>query len=68
VLEPLDQRPVAIDEFGQQLVRGRSGVNLELADFREAPIRRDDDLERAGLPMAPRVLARLVDVEVMMRA
>src|SRR5215203_2419085 len=64
MLEPLDQRPVALDELGQQLVRVRIGMNLELADLRETPIRRDDDLERAGLPMPPRILARPVDVEI----
>ena len=66
-LEPFDQHPVAAVELGDQLVHGRVGAGLELADLREAPIGSDHDLERAGMPVPPRILAFVVDVERVMR-
>jgi hypothetical protein len=67
VLEAFDERPVAFDELGEQLVDRRLLGDRVLADLREATVRCDHDLERAGLSVPPRVLPFVVDVEVVMR-
>src|SRR5258708_32822082 len=65
---------VALDE---QQVAGRNAVNLvlqrrlrltaELVDDDPAPVGHDHDLAAAGLAVAVRILARLVDGEAVMR-
>jgi len=57
-LEALDQHPVAVVQLGDQLVHGRFGANLELADLGQAPVRRDHHFERPRLPMPRRYRRR----------
>jgi hypothetical protein len=67
VLEALDQDPVAVGQLGDELVHRRRGSHRVLAHLGEAPVRSDDDLERAGLPVPPGILAFVVDVEIVVR-
>ena len=68
VLEAFDQHPVArATSSAISWCTVGSARPLEFADLRQPPVRGDHHLEGAGLAMAPRVLARMVDVELVVR-
>ena len=57
----------ALVQLGQHLVHRELRGLLELAHQRQAPVGGNHHLEGPGLPVAPRVLARVVDVEAVVR-
>ena len=66
-LAKIREYPALEEPTYEQLVGGRLLGDRILADLRETTVRRDHDLERAGLSVPPRVLAFVVDVEVVVR-
>jgi hypothetical protein len=64
-LEALHQHPVhALVQFGQEVVDREPRRLLELAHQRQPAVGGDHHLEGPSLAMAPGVLARMVDVEI----
>ena len=65
MLESLDQQPIAVGHLGNQLMNRGLALDLVLAQQGQTLARSHQHLERAGLAMAPAVLAGLVDVEAL---
>ena len=66
-LEPFDDHQIDRTEFLQNIAERRLGFVAQFVDDGPAPARDDRDLAGAGLPMQPGILARLVDVEFVVR-
>ncbi len=66
-LEPLHHHQIDRAELRQNIRKRRLGLLAQLMDDCPAPARHDRDLAGAGLPVLPRILARLIDVEFMVR-
>ncbi len=68
MLEAFDKHPVdTAVKFSDQVAYIELGQLLKLAHERETLVRRDHDFEGARLAMAVRVLAGMVDVELVVR-
>ena len=66
-LEPFDDHQIDRAELLQNIAKRRLGLVTQFVDHRPAPARDDRDLAGAGLPVQPGILARLVDVEFVVR-
>jgi len=64
-LKTLDDHQIDRGELRQDFGERQLGCLTQLVNDRPAPARGDCDLARAGLAVQPRILARMVDVEVM---
>ncbi len=65
--EALDDHQIDRAELRQYLHQRRLGFAAELVHDRPAPARDDGDFARAGLAVQPGILARLIEIELMMR-
>ena len=67
-LEAFDQYPVyAVVQLGNQVVHRQVRLTLELAHQRQPLARSHDDLEGTGFAVAKRILAFVIDVELVVR-
>lgn len=67
MLEAFDQYPVAVGQLRDELVDRGLAAHLVLADLRQPAVGSHHHLEGARSPMPPRVLAGVVDIEIVMR-
>ena len=65
--EALDQQQVNRRHAAHQLVEGRFGVATQFVLQSPAAARDDHDLARSGFAVAPRILARPIEIEGMVR-
>ena len=65
--EAFDDHQIHRAQLCQYLHERRLGFAAKLMHDRPAPAGNDRDFARAGLPMQPGILARLVEIEFMMR-
>src|SRR5712672_23453 len=67
MLLALDEQQVARRNAVNLVLQRRLRLTAELVDDDPAPVGQDHDLAAAGLAVAVRILARLVDIEAVMR-
>ena len=66
-LEAFDDHQIDRAELRQHIGKRRLGLLAQFVHDRPAPARHDRDLAGAGLAVQPGILARLVDIEFMVR-